>query len=134
MPVKLETNAIRTIAAFEKITKVHARDCMITDDYVYFVVDSEKMGLAVGKNGVTIKEVSKILGKPVKLFGYKDTPEEFIKNAITGVKSINISNGSVLLTVEPKIKVMVIGRNGGNIKAIKELLRRHFSIENIRLR
>ena len=29
MSVKLETHTIRTIAAFEKMTKVHAKDCLI---------------------------------------------------------------------------------------------------------
>ena len=42
MAVKLETEDIRNLAAFEKITKVHARDCIITDNCIYFLVDSKR--------------------------------------------------------------------------------------------
>ena len=61
MAVKLGIDSIRTIALFEKITNVHAKDCLITDDCVYFLVDPDKIGLAIGKNGSVIKEVRKSL-------------------------------------------------------------------------
>ena len=44
MSVKLGTDSIRNIAAFEKITEVHAHDCLITEECVYFLVDPEKVG------------------------------------------------------------------------------------------
>ena len=134
MSVKLGIDSIRTIALFEKVTNVHAKDCLITEDCVYFLVDPEKIGLAIGKNGAVIKEVRKSLGRQVKIFGYSDKPEEMIKNLIPNIKTMTLNNGSMVISVPSDDKVSVIGKNGRNIKAIKEIMRRHFSIKYVKLR
>lgn len=134
MAVKLGIESIRAIALFEKVTNVHARDCLIADDFVYFLVDPDKIGLAIGKNGSVIKEVRRLLGKQVKLFGYNNKPEEMIKNMIPNIKNMNVNDGSMMISISPQDKVTVIGKNGRNIKAIKELMKRHFSIDYIKLR
>lgn len=134
MSVKLGIDSIRTIALFEKLTNVHAKDCLITEDCVYFLVDPEKIGLAIGKNGAVIKEVRKSLGRQVKIFGYSDKPEEMIKNLIPNIKTMTFNNGSMVISIPSDDKVSVIGKNGRNIKAIKEIMRRHFSIKYVKLR
>ena len=70
MAVKFETQSIRTLAYFEKKTNVHARDCIITDDCIYFLVEPEKIGMAIGKSGSIIKDVRKAFGKNV--FGLRE--------------------------------------------------------------
>ncbi len=134
MAVKLGIESIRTIALFEKITNVHARDCLITEDCVYFLVDPEKIGLAIGKNGAVIKDVRKMLGRQVKLFGYYDKPEEMIKNMVPNIKNMSFNDGKMIISIPPQDKVAVIGKNGRNIKAIKEIMKRHFSINYLKLR
>ena len=74
MLVKLGTDSIRNIAAFESVTEVHAHDCLITEDCVYFLVDPANVGLAIGKNGATIRELRKIFGKTVRVFDHYDSP------------------------------------------------------------
>lgn len=134
MAVKLGIDSIRTIALFEKITNVHARDCLITEECVYFLVDPEKIGLAIGRNGLVIKEVRNVLRRQVRIFGYSDSPEEMIKNMIPNIKSMTFNDGSMVITVPASDKVAVIGKNGRNIKAIKEIMKRHFSINHLKLR
>ncbi len=134
MSVKLGIDSIRTIALFEKVTNVHAKDCLITEDYVYFLVDPDKIGLAIGKNGAVIKEVRKSLGRQVKIFGYSNKPEDMIKNLIPNIKTMTFNNGSMVISIPPADKVSVIGKNGRNIKAIKEIMKRHFSIKYVKLR
>jgi N utilization substance protein A len=134
MTVKLGTESIRTIAAFEKITKVHARDCLITENCVYFLVDPDKIGLAIGKNGFVIKDVRRVLGKNVKVFGYSNDPETMVKNIIPNIKRIEINGDSINISVPMEDKVNVIGKSGSNINAIREILKRHFSIKRFILR
>ena len=134
MPVKLETKAIRMIATFEKMTRVHPRDCIITEEQIYFVIDPDKMGFAIGKGGAVIKEVRRVFGKPVKLFGYYEEPKELIKSIVPSVKSIEMNNGSMVVSIPGSDKVALIGKNGNNIKAIKTILDRHFHIKNLRVR
>jgi N utilization substance protein A len=134
MSVKLGTDSIRNIAAFEKITEVHAHDCLITEDCVYFLVDPERVGLAIGKNGVVIKELRKVFGKTVKVLGYYNNPELFIKNTFPNVKSIDINNGRITVSVPEEDRITVIGKSGRNIKAVRELMERHFDIKDLRVK
>jgi N utilization substance protein A len=134
MSVKLGNQSIRTIAAFEKMTKVHARDCIIMEDSIYFLVDPDKIGFAIGKNGSNIKEVSKAFGKTVRLFAYYKEPEDMLRGMIPTAKSIDINNDIASLNVPSGDRVVVIGKNGRNIKAIKEIMNRHFAIKGIKLR
>lgn len=134
MPVKLGTDSIRTIAAFEKITEIHARDCLIMDDCIYFLVDPEKVGLAIGRNGNVIRELRKIFGRTVRVFGYYSNPDAFIKNMFPTAKSIEMNNGGITITIPEEDRVSVIGKNGRNIKAVREILDRHFAIKNLRVK
>lgn len=134
MDVKLSTENIRTIALFEKITKVHAKDCIITEQSVYFLVNAEKMGMAIGKGGINIKKLRRISGKHVKIFSFSPTLEEFVRNIIPTLKSLDIQDKNVTVTVAREDKLMVIGRSGENINVIRDILKRHFGIENFKLR
>ena len=134
MTVKLSTEDIRFIAAFEKLTKVHARDCIMTDSGLYFLVEPSRVGLAIGKDEKSVKHVSKVLGKPVKVFADAETPEEMVKSLIPRVKSVERSGDNITITIAPQDRSLVIGKGGSNINMIKTLLKRHFGIQDVRLR
>jgi N utilization substance protein A len=134
MSVKLGTESIRTIAAFEKMANVHARDCLIMEDSIYFLVDPGKIGFAIGRNGSNIKEISKSFGKTVRLFAYHKEPGDMLRAMLPNAKNIDVGKESVSLTVPASERVAVIGKGGRNIKAIKEILKRHFAIKNVKLR
>ncbi len=134
MTVKLETRSIRTLAYFEKKTNVHAKDCIITDDCIYFLVEPDKIGMAVGKNGFIIKDIRRAFGKNVKVLGYYHDPEEMLRSLMPGIKSIDITDSSMIVTIPRDERVAAIGRNGSNIKIAREIMNRHFSVKNLRLR
>src|SRR3989344_3239804 len=134
MTIKLTTEDFRAISTFENITRVYPKDCLITDDTIYFLIEGKKMSLAIGKGGSTIKEVGKHLGKPVKLFEYSEDPQTFIKNMIPTAGEVKIENGNVDISVPSKERSAVIGREGKNIKAIKEFAIRHLGVTNLRLK
>jgi N utilization substance protein A len=134
MSVKLETQSIRTIAAFENITEVHAKDCLLTEDCVYFIVDPEKVGLVIGRNGTVIRELRRVFGKSVRVLGYFDSPEAFIRNTFPTVKSIDINGGGITITLPDEDKVAAIGKSGRNIKAVREIMDRHFSVKSLRVK
>ncbi len=134
MELKLSTENIRTIALFEKVTKVHAKDCISTGNSIYFLVDSKKMGVAIGKNGSNIRELRRISGKQVKIFGYSPDMETFVRNVVPDLKTIERNGNSVMISVPGESKLTVIGKSGENINAIRDMLKRHFGVENFRLR
>ncbi|MFH1978514.1 MAG: NusA-like transcription termination signal-binding factor [Candidatus Aenigmatarchaeota archaeon] len=134
MPIKLETMTIRTIATFENVTNVHAVDCIIADDYMCFLVDPEKVGLAIGKNGSTIKQLRKMFNKQIKVFGYYRDPESLVKGVIPEVIEIEQNSGALVATLPSGEKLSIIEKNNKNIKILKEILKRHFSIKTLKLR
>ena len=134
MAVKLETETIRVMALFEQVTRVPAKDCIIQEGGVTFLVNPGKVGLAVGKDGMLVKDMSRLLKKPVKVLGYFDTAEEFIRHVIPTVQDIQLADGSAVIVVAPQDRTRAIGRNGTNIKIVKEILNRHFDIKNVKLR
>ena len=134
MSIKLATQNIRDIAVFERLTKVHAKDCIRADNFVYFMIEQGKCGLAIGRNGKVAKNVGRVIGKPVKVFEFAPDAEAMVKNMIPMAKSVEVSGDSVTVSVPKTDRSVVIGRNGQNIKAMKEFLKRHFEINYLRLR
>ncbi|UCC91766.1 MAG: NusA-like transcription termination signal-binding factor [Candidatus Aenigmatarchaeota archaeon] len=134
MTIKLTTEHVRVVGVFERLTRVHARDCLINEDTVYFLIEPGKTGMVIGKNGSKIKNVCKAFGKRVKIFEYADTPEKLTRNLIQNINSIEIHDGVVTVYIPASDKSTVIGKNGRNIKMIREFLNRHFNIKNLRLK
>ena len=137
MTVKLDTNSIRYIALFERMTDAKVKDCLIEDDKIIILVRTGDMGLAIGKGGMTIKEIQRAIGKPVRVYEYSENPKEFIKNLFgpIAIKKINIvtKNTDKIANVilDTKQKGKAIGRRGENIERIKVLLQRHHGIKDV---
>lgn len=134
MAIKFETECVRAIAAFQSITGVGVKDCLITDSCNYFLVEPGKLGRVIGKGGNSVKELRRVFGKPVKVFEYSDNLEGMIKNMIPGADNIEKMDDSIMVSVPQENRSEVIGRGGRNIKAIKEFLSRHFKINRLILK
>jgi N utilization substance protein A len=134
MTIKLKTDSLRAITAFEKITGVGVRDCLVADYCVYFMVEPGSLGRAIGRNGNSIKELRRVFDKPVKVFEYSETPEGMIKSMVPGASNIEIEDEDARVSIPMENRSEVIGRGGRNIKAIKEFLLRHFKIKRLVLR
>lgn len=134
MTIKLTTEDVRIVGTFERMIGVHVRDCLLGEDTVYFLIEPGKMGMAIGKNGSKIKNVSLAMRKKVKIFEYADTLEKLVHNLIPSVNSIEVSNDIVTVSVPASERSAVIGKKGNNIKMIRQFLNRHFNIKNLRLK
>lgn len=134
MTIKFETDSVRAIAAFQKVTGVGVKDCLVTDTCVYFMVEPGRLGRAIGKKGNSVKELRRVFDKSVKVFEYSDSPEGMIDNMIPGATKIEIDEDGAKVSVPVENRSEVIGRGGRNIKAIKEFLFRHFKISRLVLR
>lgn len=134
MAIKLETQTIRDIGIFERMTRVHVKDCIRDESCVYFMVENGKSGIAIGRNGSIIKNVSRVLGKTVKVFEFSEKPEEMVKSMIPSAKNVEIVNDAVNVSIPNSDRSVVIGRSGRNIKVMKKFLNRHFKINYLRLK
>jgi len=138
MTITFTTETIRFLTLFENVTNVPVRDCFVNKDMVYYIVEEGKIGLAIGKNGSSVKNVEKAVGKRVKVFEYSSDPKQFVKNLIQQCKEVNIINDNDKLTVEVKVnksdRGFVIGRGGEKIKIYKEILKRVHNIYDLQVK
>ena len=130
MEIKLTSDELRLISLFTSVTSATARDCIVDDkmDRVIFVVNKGQMGLAIGKGGVTIKQLQQVVGRKVELVESSDSAEEFIRNMLGAdmVSDVRISermDGSkqATVTVDARKKGAVVGREGRNAEKAKSL-------------
>ena len=136
--IKLGGNEIRFISLFESITGAVARDCIIDEDRIIFIVKPGNIGLAIGKKGINIKRVRDFLQKSIEVVEFAQSPEDFIKNTLAParIKLISITvrrDGKkiAMVTVNEKDRGIAIGKNGKNVARARLLARRHYNIEDV---
>jgi transcription antitermination factor NusA-like protein len=70
----------------------------------------------------------------VKIFEYADTLDKLVRNLIPSANSVDVNNEVVTVSIPSSERSSVIGKNGSNIKMIRQFLNRHFNIKNLRLK
>ena len=131
---------MRLMSLFQNVTGATARDCVEDEkqDRVIFVVNEGKMGLAIGKGGSHIKNLQNIVKRNVELVEYSDDATKFLKNIlnsklISDVKMNKREDGTLqaIVTVDPKKKGIVVGREGRNAEKARLLAKRYFEISSV---
>jgi N utilization substance protein A len=137
--IKLTQEEMNYMSLFQDVTKVTTRDCIIDgeNNRIIFLVDPQFMGIAIGKNGLNVRKLRKIIGKDVEIVAYSENLEDMVKNlmAPARVRSVKIvdsdSKKSVYITVDPQDKGLAIGKSGKNVTRAKLILKRYMDIDSV---
>ncbi|MDO8641724.1 MAG: NusA-like transcription termination signal-binding factor [Nitrosarchaeum sp.] len=138
--IKLSTDQMRMMSLFQNVTGATARDCVEDEkqDRVIFVVNTGKMGLAIGKGGIHIKSLQNIVKKNVELVEFDEDPAKFLTNLLNSklvseVKINTRTDGSkqAIVMVDPRKKGIVVGREGRNAEKARLLAKRYFDITSV---
>jgi len=138
--IKLTTDQMRLMSLFQSVTGATARDCVEDEkkDRVIFVVNEGKMGLAIGKGGSHIKNLQNLVKRNVELVEYSEDAIKFLKNIlnsklVSDVKVNTRADGSLqaIVTVDPRKKGIVVGREGRNAEKARLLAKRYFEISSV---
>ncbi|MCA9811371.1 MAG: NusA-like transcription termination signal-binding factor [Nitrosarchaeum sp.] len=138
--IKLTTDQMRMMSLFQNVTGATARDCVEDEKQgrVIFVVNSGKMGLAIGKGGTHIKSLQNIVKKNVELVEFDEDPAKFLTNLLNSklvseVKINKRTDGSkqAIVMVDPRKKGIVVGREGRNAEKARLLAKRYFDITSV---
>jgi len=138
--IKLTTDQMRMMSLFQNVTGATARDCVEDEkqDRVIFVVNTGKMGLAIGKGGIHIKSLQNIVKKSVELVEFDEDPSKFLTNLLNSklvseVKINTRTDGSkqAIIMVDPRKKGIVVGREGRNAEKARLLAKRYFDITSV---
>jgi transcription antitermination factor NusA-like protein len=79
-----------------------------------------------------------MMGKKVKVFKYSKDLNQFIRNLLlVDIKDTKVlkNDGKIIVKVkiEKKYRPLLVGREGKNIKTVREFLRRWFNVYDIKL-
>ncbi len=138
--IKLTTDQMRMMSLFQNVTGATARDCIEDEkqDRVIFVVNTGKMGLAIGKGGTHIKSLQNIVKRNVELVEFDEDPAKFLTNLLNSklvseVKINKRADGSkqAIVMVDPRKKGIVVGREGRNAEKARLLAKRYFDITSV---
>jgi len=138
--IVLTDDEMRYIALFEELTGVIVKDCIIDKERgrIIFVVKEGQVGKAVGKNGINVKMLNKILNKTIEVVEYSETLEDIIKKSlfparVNAIKLTKTSNGKkvVIVNVPPSDKGIAIGKDGRNVSRARILAKRYFGIDKV---
>jgi N utilization substance protein A len=140
MKLTFDTDTIRLITLFENMTHANVKDCIVDEgtNTIYFVIEEGRIGVAIGKNGNSVKHVEKVTGKTIKLFEFSNDIVSFVKKIIPQATAIKVRNEDGKVTVEvhveKKNRPLVIGREGRNLKIYKELFKRNHKVDDLAIR
>lgn len=137
--MKLTSDEIFFINTLYKIAAVHAKDCLITDDVISFLVKKEDVGKAIGKNASNIKELCKKTKKRIEILEYSTSPVNFLKKALYKIKPKDISEAvedgrkKIFVSLDSENRKKMLG-SLGRLKRIKEIAKRNYKVDDIRIR
>jgi N utilization substance protein A len=141
--VKLTEDCLGLISQFERLTGAGSRDCVIDDrnNRIIFVINPGEMGLAIGKQGASIKKASDVMGKKIEVVEYSPDPAQFLRNCflpaqVTSIEFENDENdGSKIahVDVRDEDRGIAIGKEGKNIFKAKKLAQRQHNIADVQL-
>lgn len=135
--VTFNGETLQYISLFENVTRTRVKDCIETDEKIVFIVSEGQISKAIGKRGINIDHLRKLMKKPIQVIEYSDDPEQFLKNIFRNydVKKVEIEPHDKIIhatvTVDAKEKARAIGKEGKNLKLARNIIARHHNIQSV---
>ena len=146
--IKIDRESMELISLFNNISGAIIKDCLVfkspenSSEVIIFLVKKQDVGKAIGKAGEHVKDLMAKLQKKIDVIPFSDNLDEFIqfilnttKNSIKvqsiEIKESKIGKKTVIISVRPQDRGKAIGKDGSMIKKIKELVLRHFEVNNV---
>ena len=139
--VILTEDCMALISQFERLTGAGSRDCVIDDrnNRLIFVVNPGEMGLAIGRQGSSIKKAMDVMGKKIEVVEYSPDPEQFIRNCFLPAKVTSVDfdgegdSRVAHIEVSDEDRGIAIGKEGKNIFKAKKLAQRQHDVSDVLL-
>jgi N utilization substance protein A len=140
--IKLSSDELSLMSMFQGMTGATARDCVIDEkrNRVIFVIAKGQMGLAIGKDGASVKKIERTVRRPVEVVEWADDVEGLVKNSLGArfVQEVRVSDRldgtkGVVVIVDSRKKGAVLGLGGKNAEKVRLLARRYFDINNVQI-
>ena len=130
------------MSLFQGMSGATARDCIVDEkqNRIIFVVNKGQMGLAIGKEGASVKKIERAVRRPVEVVEWSDDPSEMIRNALGArfIEEVRVTERldgtkGVVVVVDARKKGAVLGLGGKNAEKVRLLAKRYFDISNVQI-
>ncbi len=145
--IKIDRESMELISLFNNISGAIIKDCLVfkspeNSEIIIFLVKKQDVGKAIGKAGEHVKDLMAKLQKKIDVIPFSADIDEFIQFILNTtkksikvqsieIKESKIGKKTVIISVRPQDRGKAIGKDGSMIKKIKELVIRHFEVNNV---
>jgi len=137
MKIKISQQEMHYMAIAEGLTRAPIIDCIERDNRITFIVAKGKLGKAVGKEANNIKKLEKFFKKEVRFVEYDEDKKQFVINLFKPFKVdrviVDEEKKKVSVIVNERDKGKAIGKEGRNIKILREIAKRQHGIEELKV-
>ena len=140
--IKLSSEQLSLLSMFQGMTGATARDVVLDEkrNRVIFVVAKGHMGLAIGKDGASVKKMERAVRRPVEVVEWADDIEGLVRNSLGPkyVQEVRVAERldgttGVVVVVDSRKKGAVLGLGGKNAERVRLLAKRYFDIGNVQI-
>ncbi len=135
--VVYDMGTMQVMAHFERMTGARLKDCIVTEQVVFFIVEQGDAGKAIGPRGANVKRLEAALKKRVRIVEFSHELGSFIKNLVypIDVKQVSEQDGGIVVIMPPDLKSrgLLIGRNAQNLRAFEAVVQRFFPIKELKV-
>lgn len=135
----ISNEELQAINLLEQVTGAHAKDAVISEDSIIFVVEKGELGRAIGKQGASINRLRKAFGRGVEVVEEASELQGFLANvfAPAQIRETRVSDVQgrrvATVVVDPKNKGLAIGRGGERVRKARLLAKRHFGMDDVKI-
>ncbi|MCL4356459.1 MAG: NusA-like transcription termination signal-binding factor [Candidatus Thermoplasmatota archaeon] len=143
MPSKgivIDNRIIEYRALFARVTKIEVKECMENEDMVVFIIQERKMAEMFKRNPDVVNRLREKINKHILIAESSRDLLSFIKNLYFryGVREIDIrwNQGQIDIHVgvDPNEVGKAIGKEGRNVKLMKDIVSRFYEIRNLSIK
>ena len=135
MKIKYDADILKYMSLFESLTRSKLKDCIVNDK-VLFVVEPNEIGKAIGKNGSNVRRLEGILKKRIRIVEFSSDVCQFVRNMIYPLQATDVNEEYGIVTItgpDTKTKGLMIGRDAKNLNFLKNITKRYFEVEDIKV-
>ncbi|MBM3233036.1 hypothetical protein FJZ18_02625 [Candidatus Pacearchaeota archaeon] len=129
-----DLQTIRYINLLDSTAKVKTRKCFNYNNMIIFAVPRALMAKAIGPGASHIHSIQEKLGKKIRIIGEANDVEEaekFIKDIVAPITfhSLEIKEGTLILTAGSQSKAALIGRNRRREDELQQIIKDTFGMD-----
>ena len=133
---KFDLKTIQLINLFENKTRSTVKNFLEYNEIFIFIVKENQARKAIGPKGINVKKLSDLLNKRIKIVEYNSEPVKFIKGFISPIVALDIKVEDKIIEImvsSTREKGLLIGRDKKHLNMLKNLVKKYFDIEDIKI-